>query len=83
MKVTIKMFAMLDRYLPAGASDNAAVLDVDEGTTAADLIGRFNMPPEMCHLVLLNGDYLQPEERAARALKGDDVLAIWPPIAGG
>lgn len=83
MKVTLKMFAMLDRYLPAGAQDNAVDVEIDDGTTAADLIARFNLPPEMCHLVLLNGDYLQPDQRGVRALANEDVVAVWPPIAGG
>ena len=38
---------------------------------------------KLVHLVLVNGVYVQPEERASRVLKDGDVLAIWPPIAGG
>ncbi|HVS27470.1 MAG TPA: MoaD/ThiS family protein [Burkholderiales bacterium] len=35
------------------------------------------------HLVLVNGFYVYPTERTTRNLKDGDVLAIWPPIAGG
>jgi sulfur carrier protein ThiS len=35
------------------------------------------------HLVLINGVFVPPPERTSRALKEGDVLAIWPPIAGG
>jgi molybdopterin converting factor small subunit len=35
------------------------------------------------HLVLVNGKYIEPSQRASYALKEGDVLAIWPPIAGG
>jgi len=35
------------------------------------------------HLVLINGSYVAPEDRATRTLVDGDVLAIWPPIAGG
>jgi sulfur carrier protein ThiS len=35
------------------------------------------------HLVLLNGEFIPPQARAERALIAGDVLAIWPPIAGG
>jgi len=35
------------------------------------------------HLVLVNGHYVAPEVRATRQLVENDVLAIWPPIAGG
>jgi len=35
------------------------------------------------HLVLVNGSYIAPEQRASQTLAEGDVLAIWPPIAGG
>jgi molybdopterin converting factor small subunit len=38
---------------------------------------------KMVHLVLINGHYVAPADRATRALVEGDVLAIWPPIAGG
>jgi sulfur carrier protein ThiS len=38
---------------------------------------------KLVHLVLINGVYVPPDERATRRLAEGDVLAIWPPIAGG
>jgi sulfur carrier protein ThiS len=35
------------------------------------------------HLVLVNGEFVPPAERSGRMLAEGDVLAIWPPIAGG
>jgi molybdopterin converting factor small subunit len=35
------------------------------------------------HLVLINGKYIEPEKRLTQTLQEGDVLAIWPPIAGG
>ncbi len=43
----------------------------------------FGLPPKLVHLVLVNGKYIQPEERLSATLVEGDVLAIWPPIAGG
>ncbi len=37
----------------------------------------------MVHLVLVNGKYVEPADRMTRTLIDGDVLAIWPPIAGG
>jgi molybdopterin converting factor small subunit len=31
----------------------------------------------------VNGRYIAPEKRASEVLVEGDVLAIWPPIAGG
>jgi sulfur carrier protein ThiS len=38
---------------------------------------------KLVHLVLVNGSFVPPEQRATRELVEGDVLAIWPPIAGG
>jgi molybdopterin converting factor small subunit len=83
MKLTIKLFALLGQYLPAGANDNTAEIEVADGATASDVIRRLNLPQEYCHLVLINGLYLTPGERDTRPLHPGDALAIWPPVAGG
>jgi molybdopterin converting factor small subunit len=41
------------------------------------------MPPKLVHLVLVNGRYVAPADRTTHVLQPDDVLAIWPPVAGG
>jgi sulfur carrier protein ThiS len=84
MRVTLKLYATLTDYLPPAArTDNRVDLDLDEGATIASAIAPFNLPPRLTHLVLVNGLFVPPGERASRALREGDVLAIWPPIAGG
>lgn len=84
MKITVKLYAGLGRYLPAGAKDNVATMEMGEGeATPAAVIQRLNVPTRHCHLVLVNGHFVPPSERATRRLAEDDVLAIWPPVAGG
>jgi sulfur carrier protein ThiS len=41
------------------------------------------LPEKLVHLVLVNGSYVAPEKRPTQTLNEGDVLAIWPPIAGG
>jgi sulfur carrier protein ThiS len=41
------------------------------------------MPRQLVHLVLVNGEFILPVERATHVLREGDVVAIWPPIAGG
>lgn len=83
MKVTVKLYALLGQHLPAGAKNNQIVVDVADGMTPLALLDSLRVPREACHLVLVNGEYLAPSLRSNRALKDQDALAVWPPIAGG
>ena len=83
MKITLKLFALLGRYLPEGTSGNEAVLDLSQGTTVGGAMDSVGLPHELAHLVLVNGVYLAPSERPKRVLAEGDALAVWPPVAGG
>ena len=84
MQVNFKLFAMLQDYLPAEARKaNTLALDLAEGTTILQVIERFALPLKSCHLVLVDGHFVPPAERASRTLREGETLAIWPPIAGG
>jgi sulfur carrier protein ThiS len=84
MRIVFKLYASLTKYLPADARyDNRVKLDLPQGTSIQQVIEPYGMPKELVHLVLVNGTYVAPEERLTRVLEDGDVLAIWPPIAGG
>jgi sulfur carrier protein ThiS len=83
MKITFKLYASLSDYLPVGTRHNRIELEVAPDATIAQIIAPYGMPPKLVHLVLVNGVFIPPEVRAERTLVEDDVLAIWPPIAGG
>jgi sulfur carrier protein ThiS len=84
MRVALKLYASLADHLPPEARrTNRLDLELAPETTIADVIRQHNLPPKMCHLVLVNGHYIAPGDRASRTFRPDDELAIWPPIAGG
>ena len=84
MQITFKLYASLGDHLPADKRQgNQMTLEVPEGATVARVIEPFNLPMKLVHLVLINGVFVPPEQRAERALVDGDTLAIWPPIAGG
>ncbi len=84
MKVTLKLFATLQDYLPIEARKrNAMELDLAPGTTITDVIEHQKLPAKLCHLVLIDGIFVPPAVRAQRPLAEGETLAIWPPIAGG
>jgi molybdopterin converting factor small subunit len=84
MRITLKLFAALTDYLPAASRyTNIVELEVAQGATIVQVIDPYRLPPALVHLVLVNGRYIAPEQRASETLIDGDVLAIWPPIAGG
>lgn len=84
MQITFKLYASLTDYLPPEhRRGNQMPLEVAPEATIASIIAPFQLPMKMVHLVLINGVYVAPEDRATRTLVDGDVLAIWPPIAGG
>jgi len=83
MIIRIKLYAALGKYLPEGAVKNEADMEVAKGTTPEVAFTSLNVPLEQCHLVLINGLFVPPPERATRTLANGDHLAAWPPVAGG
>ncbi|MGH8727180.1 MAG: MoaD/ThiS family protein [Burkholderiales bacterium] len=83
MRVKFKLFATLADYLPQPNMTNEVELNVAPGTTIDSMVEQYNLPRGLVHLVLVNGFYIEPAARSTTSLKEGDVLAIWPPIAGG
>jgi sulfur carrier protein ThiS len=88
VRITLKAFATLGEYLPREHEGQVRVgnelpLEVPDGTTVQAVLERFPLPRALLHLVLVNGEYLHPSERAGHLLREGDAVAVWPPIAGG
>jgi sulfur carrier protein ThiS len=84
MRITFKLYASLTQHLPADARrSNQVSVEVPDGVSIAQIIEPYGLPEKLVHLVLVNGVYVPPEQRLSLVPKDGDVLAIWPPIAGG
>jgi len=84
MNITLKLFASLTDYLPTDDKyTNIVELDIAPETTIGQLVDQYRLPAKQVHLVLVNGTYIAPDKRPVQTLVEGDVLAIWPPIAGG
>ena len=84
MQITFKLYASLAQYLPVDRRQgNEMPLEIAPESTIAQIIEPFGLPMKLVHLVLINGRYVSPEDRVHQTLVEGDVLAIWPPIAGG
>ena len=83
MKITLKLYASLASYLPAEAEQNIIAIDVEPKASIHTVVDAYQVPRESAHLILVNGFYILPEDRDKPVFKEGDVLAIWPPVAGG
>lgn len=84
MRITLKLYATLSDLLPSSAVKNAAAVEVEEAVTLHEIIDKYRVPRELAHLVLINGVFVCDADRdQSGLLKEGDVLAIWPPVAGG
>ena len=70
-------------YLPPGAVGHTVSVELGEGATVLDLMERYRVPREQAHLVVCNGLFMPPSRREAYQLQNGDVIALWPPVAGG
>ena len=79
MRVQVQLFATLAAFLPPDSRDGAAMLDVPDSSTVHDLIERLGLPAELERVMLVNGGDATPD----RTLHPGDVVAVFPPLAGG
>ncbi|HLC20878.1 MAG TPA: MoaD/ThiS family protein [Candidatus Methylomirabilis sp.] len=79
MKIEVQLYATLAQYLPKGAQNRRAVMEVGDGWTVGKVIDQLGIPKEHPNMVLVNGIHAQDD----LALKDGDVLAVFPPLAGG
>ncbi len=84
MKITLKLYATLSDLLPGSAVANAVSIEIGENASLNRIIDTYHVPRELAHLVLINGVFVCETDRDQEGvLKEGDVLAIWPPVAGG
>ncbi len=84
MRITLKLYASLETHLPPDARIAHRVdLEVEPGATVLDIVRRQGIPEALCAIVLIDGAWVARADCASRTLAEGQVLAIWPPIAGG
>ena len=84
MKITLKLFASLGSHLPPECRSRLWMeLELPPGATLQDALQRQGVPPAQCAIVLLDGVWVPAAELAQRTLQEGQVLAVWPPVAGG
>ncbi|MBI2000266.1 MAG: MoaD/ThiS family protein [candidate division NC10 bacterium] len=79
MKIEVALFATLSKYLPPGAQNRRAVIEVKDGATVREVLTQLGIPPELPNILLVNGRQ-SPENTV---VKEGETLSVFPPLAGG
>ena len=79
MKIEVQLYATLSQYLPKGAQNRKAVMEFADGLTVGQVVEQLGIAREHPDMVLVNGVHAQDNA----PLKDGDVLAVFPPLAGG
>ncbi len=83
IKIKIRLFVALMKYLPAGSKKNSFDLIVEESAYPLEIIRLLKIPFKPPLLVLVDGVQLSEVELKSRALKNGETMAVIPPLSGG
>lgn len=79
MEIEVKLFATLRDYLPKGSSRFSCKMEIEGSTRVQDILSKLKIPDEIPKIILVNGIHGKKEQ----ILKDEDILSIFPPVAGG
>jgi len=74
MKLEIKLFAGLQKFVP-----QVEKVELDDSCTVLDLLKKLGINSSEVAITLVNGRHVQLDQ----TLHDAEVVAIFPPIAGG
>ena len=79
VRVEVRLYANLRRYVPQLGLGEAIELEIDEGATLRHVFTRLGLPESEVKRVIVNGVSRGYEY----VLLDRDRVAIFPPVAGG
>ncbi len=79
MKIESALYATLSRYLPPGAQNRKAVIEVRDGATVREVMNQLGIPADLPNILLANGR----QAPDSTVLKDGETLSVFPPLAGG
>lgn len=79
MRIELKLYASLGRYMPEQGSGFTRTMEVADGSTIRALLERLQVPMDAVKLIFLNGVHAGGDE----VLREGDRVGVFPPVAGG
>jgi molybdopterin synthase sulfur carrier subunit len=78
MRIEVRLYATLRRYVPSAVEGIIAV-DVPEGSTAGDVIAKVNIDAEEVRILMINGRSSPLDKTLAEG----DRMGLFPAVGGG
>ncbi len=79
MKVEVRVFATLRKYVPELGIGAPKIIDLPEGTTFKGLRDQLGLPPEEVRIIMRNGRHTGLDDLIADG----DRIAYVPAVGGG
>jgi len=79
MKVEVRVFATLRKYLPELSIGQPKIMEVEPGTTFDELRAMLGLPVDEAKIIMCNNLQVEPEQLVHEG----DRIAFIPPVAGG
>lgn len=83
MRITMRAGGLFANRLPAHRQGDTAELDLEEGSTPADLLDRLELPRDGHYLIILNDSVVPRAQWDQAILSDNDHLSVMPPLKGG
>lgn len=83
MKVRVRVYAGLRRYLPGVSLGESVVVDLPPEATVGDAVDRLGIPRAELKVCLVDGVGRGLDFRFRDGIADDHELAVFPPVAGG
>jgi sulfur carrier protein ThiS len=80
MKIFVKVFASLRKKYPSVSDLNPLEMEIDKGTTLAQLIARLNFSQEEVKITLVNGLRASVEDII---IEEGSIISLFPAVGGG
>lgn len=80
MKIFVKVFASLRKKYPDISDLNPLEMEIDKGTTLAQLIARLNFSQEEVKIILVNGLRASVEDIINEE---GSIISLFPAVGGG
>lgn len=79
MRVTVRLYASLEKYEPKGVQGGGIGVELDDGARVEDALVRLGIPLAHAKVIVSNDEHIEATTR----LRDGQHVDLYPPISGG